>query len=322
MTATAGLVADPEAAHRPAPITEPGVYEIDEATYFGSDHALSCSGAKLLLPPSCPAKFFWQQDHPVYKDVFDYGSAAHRVALGSGPDIEIIDAGCLQRLADEAETPKLKKLYGDTALKGDPENFLTSAAKAAKENARAAGKIPVLRHVYAEVTAMADAIRRHTLANALLNPEYGHAEQSLFWHDAETGILLRSRLDVLRDKVGGPLMTPDYKTADSADPDTFARSAASFGYHMQDAFYSDGAAALGYEKPRVLFVVQEKSAPYLVSVVELDYEARRAGRLRYRRAIRIYQECVAKGEWPGYVPDKDIRYISLPAWAIRREDFQ
>jgi hypothetical protein len=302
-------------------ITEPGVYEISEAVYFGSQHALSCSGAKLLLPPSCPAKFFWQQDHPVYKDVFDYGSAAHRVVLGSGPEIEVIDAACLQRLAGSTDDPKVAKLYGETAAKGDPEAWTTSAAKAAKAAARAAGRIPLLRHDYERTIAMADAIRLHPMANALLNPDYGHAEQSLFWRDAESGILLRSRFDVLRDKVSGPLMIPDYKTADSADPDTFARSAANYGYHMQDAWYTDGAAALGYPKPRVLFVVQEKEAPYLVSVVELDYDSRRAGRRRYRRAINEYLKCVASGDWPGYVADNDIRYISLPAWAIRREDF-
>ena len=301
-------------------ITEPGVYEIDEATYFGSQHALSCSGAKLLLPPSCPAKFFWQQDHPVYKDVFDYGSAAHKVVLGSGPDIEVIDAACLQRLADSTADPKLAKLYAESARE-DPTEFRSSAAKAARANARAAGRIPLLRHAYDQVVAMADVIRRHPMASALLDPEYGHAEQSLFWHDPESGILLRSRLDVLRDRVSGPLVIPDYKTADSADPDTFARSAANFGYHMQDAFYSDGAAALGYEKPRVLFVVQERDEPYLVSVVELDYDSRRAGRLRYRRAIDVYRKCVAEGDWPGYVPDDEISYISLPSWAIRREDF-
>jgi len=301
-------------------ITEPGVYEIDEATYFDCDHALSCSGAKLLLSPSCPAKFFWQQDHRAYKDVWDYGSAAHKVVLGSGPEIEVVDAACLQQLADSTDDAKLAKLYAETAAKGDPDAWTTSAAKAAKAVARAAGRVPLLRHDYECVRAMADAIRRHRLAGALLNPEYGHAEQSMFWTDPESGSLLRARLDVLRDKVPGRLWIPDYKTADSADPEKFARSAASYGYHMQDAWYGDGARALGYEDPRFLFVVQEKEPPYLVSVVELDHEARRAGRLRNRRAITLYRKCVTDGKWPGYVPDDEIRYVSLPPWAIRRED--
>jgi len=298
-------------------ITEPGVYEIDEATYFDCDHALSCSGAKLLLSPSCPAKFFWQQDHRAYKDVWDYGSAAHKVVLGSGPEIEVVDAACLQQLADSTDDAKLAKLYAETAAKGDPDAWTTSAARAAKAVARAAGKIPLLRRDYERVIGMADAIRRHPMASALLNPEFGHAEQSLFWRDPESGVLLRCRLDVLRDKVDGRLYIPDYKTCDSAHPDTFARSAANFGYHMQDAFYGDGARALGYEDPAFVFVAQEKEPPYLVSVVELDSEARRAGRGRYRRAITVYQECVTKGHWPGYVAEDDIAYVRLPSWAIR-----
>lgn len=301
-------------------ITEPGVYEIGEEIYFGQQQALSCSGAKLLLPPSCPAKFFYAQDHPVYKDVFDYGSAAHRVVLGSGPDIEIVDAACVQRLADSTGDAKKAKLYRDTAAKGDPDSWLTSAATVAKANARAAGKTPILRRDYERTIAMADAIRRHPMANALLNPEYGHAEQSLFWVDPESGILLRARFDVLRDKVPGRLYVPDYKTADSANPETFARSAANFGYSQQDAWYSDGAKALGYEDPVLIFVVQEREPPYLVSVVELDEDSRRAGRVRNSRAITTYQECVRTGRWRGYVPDDDIELIRLPHWYLRASE--
>src|SRR6185437_1970763 len=160
----------------------------------------------------------------------------------------------------------------------------TNAAKAIRDEARAAGKIPMLEPDCERVRDMADAIRRHPMANALLNPEYGHAEQSLFWVDPESGILLRARFDVLRDKVPGRLYIPDYKTADSANPEAFARSAANFGYSQQDAWYSDGAKALGYEDPVLVFVVQEREPPYLVSVVELDKESRAVGRTRNGRA--------------------------------------
>ncbi len=69
----------------------PGVYDIPEGAYF-ADPALSCSGAKLLLPPSCPALFRYRQDHPEHKDVFDFGSAAHKMVLGAGPPIALVDA--------------------------------------------------------------------------------------------------------------------------------------------------------------------------------------------------------------------------------------
>ena len=39
-------------------ITKPGLYpDLDEAVYRSQTDWLSVSGAKKLLPPSCPAKF-------------------------------------------------------------------------------------------------------------------------------------------------------------------------------------------------------------------------------------------------------------------------
>ena len=120
--------------------------------------------------------------------------------LGSGPEIEIIDAACIAELANrtaEAGDPKKAKLYADTARKGDPESWQTSAAQVAKANARAAGRIPLLRRDYEHTCAMAEALRRHPLASKLFDPSCGKPEQSLFWHDGEWDIDRRSRLDWL-----------------------------------------------------------------------------------------------------------------------------
>src|SRR5260370_38714386 len=69
------------------------VYDMDEATFQGDPvpgGSLSSSGARALLPPSCPARFRYDRDHPVYKDVFDFGSAAHKLALGAGPELALL----------------------------------------------------------------------------------------------------------------------------------------------------------------------------------------------------------------------------------------
>ena len=55
---------------------QPGVYEMDEATYHQDPvpgGSLSASGAKLLLPPSCPALYAWRRDHPKVSAEFDFG---------------------------------------------------------------------------------------------------------------------------------------------------------------------------------------------------------------------------------------------------------
>src|SRR5579864_9290707 len=103
---------------------------------------------------------------------------------------------------------------------------------------------------------MADAIRRHPLAGALLDPGRGSAEQSLFWADEDTGIWRRARLDGLpAPRPGRRLVIPDYKTAERADRDSIRKAVANYGYHIQAAQYTKGVRALGLdEDPAFVFV--------------------------------------------------------------------
>ena len=177
-------------------MTGPGVYDISEAEYF-ADPALSCSGAKLLLPPSCPALFKYRQDHPEHKRVWDFGTAAHRLVLGQGADFVVLDY----------------------------ENYRTKKAQDAAKEAQEAGAAPVLAREHTQILAMAEAIRRHPIAGPLFDPGYGgEAEQSLFWTDEETGVPRRCRIDWMRLEATGRPTAADYKTCASADPDSISES--------------------------------------------------------------------------------------------------
>jgi hypothetical protein len=83
-------------------ITQPGVYDLPADVYHADPvpaelgGSLSSSGAKLLLPPSCPAIYQWARTHPTYSDAFDFGHAAHKKVLGAGAEIV---AGGRRRLA-------------------------------------------------------------------------------------------------------------------------------------------------------------------------------------------------------------------------------
>lgn len=266
----------------------PGVYDgIPEADYHGDKDSLSVSGAKKLLPPSCPARFKWELENgQQHKAVFDFGSAAHKAVLGVGADVAIIRH----------------------------DSYRTTAARAERDDAYARGAIPVLEEEAKRVDGMVQALKAHPTAAALLDPAKGKPEQSAYRIDPDTGTRLRCRFDWLPDSDGGRLVIPDYKTAASAEPGAFSRSAATFGYHMQAAWYADMAEHLGLaEDASFVFIVQEKVAPYLVSVVELDSEAVDTGRRRYREAIDLYAECKRNDVWPSYTAGVEL--ISLPAWA-------
>lgn len=107
-----GHTADQECPCACCPAFEPGIRDISEDEYLADPvpgGSLSASGAKALL--ECPARYRYQREHPVRKQVFDFGSAAHKLALGAGPEITIVD-------------------YDD---------WRTKAAKEEREAARAAG---------------------------------------------------------------------------------------------------------------------------------------------------------------------------------------
>jgi hypothetical protein len=276
--------------------TGPGVYELTADEYHADPvpgGSLTSTGARRLLPPSCPALFRHDLDHPQPpRRTFDVGHAAHKLVLGTGPDLVIIDAA----------------------------DYRTKAAREERDAAHEAGKVPLLEHEHDQVEAMAAALRGHSVAAALLDPARGRPEQTLVWDDRPTGVTCRARLDWLPDLVvidaAGRLIVPDYKTCHSADPEALAKSVASFGYHQQAAWYLAGINALGLAGPAgaaFVFLCQEKSAPYLVTIVELDGTALRIGEARNRRALAAYDHCRTTGVWPAYVDG--VHLLSLPRWA-------
>jgi hypothetical protein len=274
-----------------------GVYEMSDAKYHADPvpgGSLSSTGARRLLPPSCPALYRHAADNPPEaKTTFDFGHAAHKLVLGAGADLVVVNA----------------------------DDWRTKAAREQQDLARFEGKTPILEGDMGVVTDMADAIRQKPLAAALFDPERGKPEQSLFWTDAETGICRRARLDWLPDPSdSGRMILADYKTSRSAEPAAFSKSCGSYGYHQQAAWYMDAVKALVLaEDVAFVFVVQEKTAPYLVTVCELDETALRIGRELNRRAIEVFAECQSANTWPGYL-DNDVAHISLPHWLVQQHD--
>lgn len=274
-------------------ITGPGVYDIPEDVYHADPipgGSLSSSGARRLLPPSCPALFRYEQlNPPGPKKTFDIGTAAHKLVLGSGPELVRIDA----------------------------DEWRTNAIKDEVAAVRARGAVPLKPAEYQMVHEMADAIRRHPVASALFDPGAGRAEQTLIWQDGQTGVWCRARLDWLPNPDRARLIIPDYKTCRSAAPAAIARSVAEHGYHQQDDWYRTGARTLGLadDDAAFVFVFQAKEPPYLVTVVEVDADSRAVAAERNRNALQLYADCVEADYWPGY--SDEITLITLPAWAAR-----
>jgi hypothetical protein len=279
-------------------ITEPGVYSLPVEDYHRDPvqgGSLSSTGARKLLPPSCPAKFReWVDSGEDPTPAFDLGHAAHAQVLGAGPEIVVVRA----------------------------PNWRTKEAKEQAAEARERGAVPILWHQYEQVQAMAAKLRAHPLASRLLDPAHGWAEQTIVWRDRDFGVMRRAMVDYLpHTSTKHRMIIPDYKTCQAADPDGISRAFASYQYPQQAAWYEDGAAALGLDSdgpPVVVFIFQETEPPYVVTVVTPEPSAMAMARVRNRKAVAVYRDCVTANEWPDYHAAEyrgEVIPVGMPRWA-------
>lgn len=288
-------------------IDAPGVYDIPAEDYHRDPvvgGSLSSSGARKLMPPSCPALFkAWRDGQTSDRaEHFDVGRAAHAHVLGVGDPIEVIDAG----------------------------GWTTKAAREQRDAAYAAGRTPVLTAQWDAIEAMATRLREHDVAGPLMHPDAGKAEQTIVWRDQTSGVWCRALVDWLT------WLIADYKTAGDIDPDSVARSTAKYGYHKQLAWYVEGAQVVGLDVPdTALLVVQMKTEPYLVATYQVHPDDLGRGHEFNRKARDVYRRCVETGRWHGFTDaagncsDTSVLPLSLPTWeqyahdgASRRGEFE
>lgn len=165
-----------------------------------------------------------------------------------------------------------------------------------------------------KIEGITKSIYANKKASELLNID-GHCELSGFSKDPETGVLCKHRFDKLLND-GRAI---DLKSTIDARYYPFSKSILTYGYHQQQAFYSDQHEWItGNKLDDFLFITVESSAPYSCIVYRIDDESLEIGRRKYRESLNKYAECLNKDEWPGYDSD-EIESIGIPEWAVNQE---
>jgi hypothetical protein len=178
----------------------------------------------------------------------------------------------------------------------------SNAGKAAAAEMAANGIEAVTESDMALALNMADAVRQHPYAAALLAD--GKAEQSFWADDLATGLRIKARPDWY---TGTTIV--DLKTCSDASSGGFSRACATFAYNLQAQHYLNVCFA-----ERFIFLAVEKTYPYAVGVYELDTAAMAAGAEQCRIGLQTISNCRAINEWPGYTTTCDT--ISMPNWAL------
>ena len=270
-----------------------GVFETTAEDYHNAPGVSSTSLDRVLVSPAT-YKYFQENPEPVSEAV-EHGRILHTLIL----EPQLFDAQ--YAVAPEELERRGTKAWSEFVSKNP-------------------GRHHIKANEFLRAKQMAEVARAHSRA-ALLT---GLKELSFFWKDAKTGILCKCRPDNLTAK--GVIV--DYKSTEKAFPkESWARSMAIYGYHMQGALYLDGVVnALaqsetvieGFEPPKAfVYYAQEKSAPFLVKPWLLGEASLELGRRQYQAALEKIVECEKSGVWPGYPEQVD--KVECPEWCWKEE---
>jgi hypothetical protein len=198
----------------------------------------------------------------------------------------------------------------DICVVVDAADWRTNDAKAERDQAYLAGKVPLLRKQFDQVKEMVEAAHKQIEACPDLGGiklSDGKSEQTILLSDGDTRI--KMRLDWLKNDSS---LILDYKSTDIANPESWMKSISAMGGDTQAALYTRGVEVLTGKKPAFVFAIQETEAPYAMYFVGMGPEYLDYGQRRSNHAIRVWKSCMATNRWPAY--DKRIMYPELPGW--------
>lgn len=280
-------------------IKEPCIIRGMPSEIYHKMPALSNSGLKTLI--NCPAKYYYKylsgEYEPKEKPYYKIGKAAHKYILEGKEEFEKEYWHNPYSEMKKDELIELLKTFGydDSIKKMLVADLMELVLKEANIEPKA---IHLTASELNQVVCMARAIKSDTKANNALSKK-GESELSIFWQDEKTGVWLKCRPDYLPYECK---QVPDYKTTESADPNTFFNSFIKYGYHVQAAMYRMGIKAVtGIDVENFFFIVQEKEAPFVTQIFNPDVNHLITwGEKAVYSGIEKYLECKERGIWAGY----------------------
>lgn len=263
---------------------QPGIYaDVPNEVYHGSP---GYSKTTLHLIHKSPALSVWNRRAPREpSDAAEVGTAVHTILLEpeSFDDRYLVlpEGLSLQSKAGKAEFAQLEK-----QAKSEKRDILKFAD-----------------HEKAEV--MAKSLLAHPDAKALLTMP-GYSELTYVWIDRDTGLLCKCRAD---RKPTMPGIVVDVKTIDKIE--RIEHTFLPLGYHMQDAFYSDGIeACTGEEHNAFIFLFVGKTREmgrYPVRVLTSTGAMRSVGFDMYKEALAEAARREQRKDW-GHVETLNLDY--------------
>jgi hypothetical protein len=232
-------------------------------------------------------------------DASDAGTIAHAILLEGTRD-------CLA-VIDPKDHPAETKPFAI------PQGFTNKSIRAARDAARAAGKIPVLPSDVAAIDALVGAAERFIVSLQKEEPNVyaafmddgGKSEVTFVWQEGPT--LCKARADRI---AADHSIIIDYKsTATSVQPDAWSRTMLDY---MGAAWYRRGVKAVTGVEPDYLFLAGERDPPHLHALIGVNPADLALGEEKIAVALRDWQRRESANHWPGY-PARTV-YPDIPPW--------
>lgn len=151
---------------------------------------------------------------------------------------------------------------------------------------------------------VAASAREHPLMKQLLYHADSKIEHTGFFECENTPCKVRP--DLYNTENG---MVLDLKTTQDASEKGFAKSVRQFNYAFQAAWYMTALRAMGERPKQFVFLVVEKSPPYITGCYALSPADIEREIPRVFQACKLYSECLKNDVWPGY--SDDIKTLQL-----------
>ena len=261
--------------------------QISNAEYRKKE-GISSSDLKRMMKSMATWKYYQENPEDGDTEALQFGRAYHKLML-EPDDFE----------NEFAVSPKFDRR--------------TKEGKAAAEEfqKKAEGKEVINEETYQKLLDMQNALYATPFVKLLIKGEH---EKSFFWKDSDTGIPCKCRPDSF-GQIKDQYVCVDLKTTKDAETDHFMRDALKLGYDIQAYHYCQGLED-AYKKPfKFIFIAQEKTAPYLVNVLEADEYFMQSGKDLRTKLLDDYKKAQETGIYEGYMSkDSGINSLSVPAW--------
>jgi hypothetical protein len=300
------------------PPTAPGIYRGLPDSVYRRIPAVSQSLLRAFIDAGCPRKFKRMPRKPV-TDAMRYGLLLDAKWLTGDlsrfaiqPETYDVTGLKCPQCGSITESKQCRKCRCDRVETTVPAEWSNNAAKCREWRAE--------REAEGKEVITKDMVEQAEAAIARLNEdqEIREARENCDVQVAAIaeidGVLCKALIDLL-PKDGVRKALADLKAALTADPDEWPSYVFNGKLHVQSAFYLDvWNRASGEDLQEFWHFISETSEPYEPSIQPMSQEFIALGRDEYRRALRRYDECRTKGEWPGY----ESRATMPKKWMLRK----